>query len=679
MEIRTSSFSAVFDTEKNNFTSLCNLATGDEYIKSAPRFPIISVFVWEDGARKELWPEKGAVRRIQEGLVVEYPAFGGRSVRAMLELKADGDRLTVSGQLENGGDADIIEVLLPRLTGIVLGPSHADDVLLYPHHAGERSKNPVRRYRQMADGEWGRHWRAASMPVEDYYRREINYCGLASMSWMYYHDAENGLYIGSHDGRFPVTGVIAETSGDESKPWMGFAFRKHERIRPGAHWNTGIYCVTVSCRDWHYGAEIYREYIDPLLEIQPEPAFLQDEAALHQCYNFKHSGKITRRFADIPAVYEKGAEWGVRHMFMASWNRTGFDSSYPEYYPDMELGSAMAFRRGISYVREKGGFSTLYINARIFDVTSDFHASVGEQMAIRTPEGRMIEEVYGPARFTVNCPDDELWQNYLIDTADFAAMAYGCKGIYLDQLASAEPYACYNEAHSHGPCTGGFNRGYLRILRTLLERLRARDPEAYLMTENCGDIYSAYCWGSLTWNGDTFDEFFNLFKYTFPEYVQVNMVDPRGWVGDPEELRAWFYKDMQRAVLLGSILWLGITDHLERHPAEYRNYARRALAFRSRLQPLFKMGVYADDIFVQDVSEGCDASCWRLEDGRVLLLVGNHALRSGAQAVFRLPGRVAVAEAHDTDWNSVEARVDGSTVTLQLEGERLFCAVVALV
>lgn len=77
MEIRTSSFSAVFDTEKNNFTSLCNLATGDEYIKSAPRFPIISVFVWEDGVRKELWPEKGAVRRIQEGLVVEYPAFGG--------------------------------------------------------------------------------------------------------------------------------------------------------------------------------------------------------------------------------------------------------------------------------------------------------------------------------------------------------------------------------------------------------------------------------------------------------------------------------------------------------------------------------------------------------------------------------------------------------------------------
>ena len=97
----------------------------------------------------ELWPEKGAVRRIQEGLVVEYPAFGGRSVRAMLELKADGDRLTVSGQLENGGDADIIEVLLPRLTGIVLGPSHADDVLLY-----RRAQQKPRATLQ-ADGGWG--------------------------------------------------------------------------------------------------------------------------------------------------------------------------------------------------------------------------------------------------------------------------------------------------------------------------------------------------------------------------------------------------------------------------------------------------------------------------------------------------------------------------------------------
>ena len=44
--------------------------------------------------------------------------------------------------------------------------------------------------------------------------------------------------------------------------------------------------------------------------------------------------------------------------------------------------------------------------------------------------------------------------------------AYGCDGIYLDQLASAEPFACYCEAHSHDDI-GEFNNGYVYVLREL--------------------------------------------------------------------------------------------------------------------------------------------------------------------------------------------------------------------
>ena len=69
----------------------------------------------------------------------------------------------------------------------------------------------------------------------------------------------------------------------------------------------------------------------------------------------------------------------------------------------MELGSAMEFRRGLEYVREHGGFSTLYINARIFDVKSDFHKTVGEKMAVRNEKGEPYRETYGPEHFTVNC------------------------------------------------------------------------------------------------------------------------------------------------------------------------------------------------------------------------------------------------------------------------------------
>ena len=49
----------------------------------------------------------------------------------------------------------------------------------------------------------------------------------------------------------------------------------------------------------------------------------------------------------------------------------------------------------------------------------------------------------------MNCPSDTLWRDYLLDTVEFCVKAYGCDGIYLDQLASAEPFACYCAEHSH--------------------------------------------------------------------------------------------------------------------------------------------------------------------------------------------------------------------------------------
>ena len=72
-------------------------------------------------------------------------------------------------------------------------------------------------------------------------------------------------------------------------------------------------------------------------------------------------------------MWEEGNKRGINHMFIASWNRTGFDSFYPEYYPDMELGTALDFRRGMDYLNARGGFATLYVNARLSDMSSDFH------------------------------------------------------------------------------------------------------------------------------------------------------------------------------------------------------------------------------------------------------------------------------------------------------------------
>ena len=677
MKLETEKLAAVFDAKTCNFTSIKNLVSGDEYIKQRPQFPLVSILMRDGQTKTELEPDQVCVNEGGDGgLTVRIDGFGGRAIQAVIALSARDDRIVISAQIENNSENDLVEFLLPRISGIVLGSTHTDDTIIYPHHAGERTVNPVKSYGDHGDKDWSSFSRAASKKMDGWFRREINYCGLASMTWMYLYDAENGLYVGSHDGSFPLTGVIAEVSGDETLPWAGFAFRKHTRLTPGNTWQSGGYVLAVSCSDWHYGSEIYREYINKYIARFPVPDFLKDEYALNQCYNFKRNGGIEHTFKDIPDMFHAGMEWGVRHMFIASWNRTGFDSNYPEYYPDMELGTGMEFARGLEYVRENGGFSTLYINARIFEKSSCFHQTLGEKMAIRNLDGTTINETYGPVHFTVNCPSDDLWKNTLIDTAEFAMRAYGCDGIYLDQLASAEPFPCYSEAHSHADI-GDFNRGYLDIMKRILCRMETWTDRPYLMTENCGDIYSALAWGSLTWNGGDYDEHYNVFKYTFPEFTQVNMVNPRGWLKDSPEKIAWFYKDMQRAILLGSVLWLGITSRLK-PDTPYHAYARQALAFRGKIHPFIKQARYLDDAYILKVSDGCDASCWQLDDGRVMVLAGNHALLDHAGVTLAFPGKVVSAQCRNTRWEDAEIRSQGGKATVPLDGERLFCAIISL-
>ena len=50
-------------------------------------------------------------------------------------------------------------------------------------------------------------------------------------------------------------------------------------------------------------------------------------------------------------------------------------------------------------------------------------------------------------------------------------------------------------------------------------------------------------------------------RYTFPEFVQVNMCNERTWEKNAAKREQLFYDDIQRCVLMGNILWIGITSH----------------------------------------------------------------------------------------------------------------------
>lgn len=540
----------------------------------------------------------------------------------------------------NTDDLSVVEALFPMVRGIQLGPDPSREVLVFPHHAGEKIVNPAA---TMASDRYMGFWRAGTVRgANGVFHREINYCGLASMAWMDLYTSPSpgkafGLYIASHDPSFVLTGVRSETGGPDA-PWCGLGFRKYVPVGPGERWESAPFVVEVHDGDWHFGAHRYREWIRGHIDLPIVPEDLAMESCVCPRYDFKNGQMVHHRYCEIPKMYEQARAEGISHFFISAWNRQGFDTDYPEFVPDMELGSAWELAQGCSYVRSRGGFSTFYINVRLFDLESDFFPTLGRAWSIKNHDGSMFRETYGPRSFAVICPDCGQWRQWVTDTAGWMVKAFGARGIYLDQLGSAEPFPCYDTGHGHVH-HGLYNQGYLKLIREVHGRLLELDPSSFLMIENCGDVYSQYVYANLTWNGAFYDEFFNIYKYTFPEFIQVNMVNPRR-IADKAERSAWFHKDTARAFVLGSVFWAELGDRFGDDDGDLLDYFRAALRLRKQAAPYIARGIYQDDLGLEFEGGGDDdcspaarpavaASRWLLPDSGVLTMISNPQELSG--------------------------------------------------
>jgi hypothetical protein len=599
-------FGISFSYKDGRITGLLNKKTGDDYIKKkevGSATPFAFFYLDHHCRKRRLAPgELSRSELTEDGRCItlsfqsllneegrEYPVQVEMTVSSFIDNPESIWSLSIVNHAEN---MEIVEVLFPCISGVWIGATHQDDYLVYPHHAGEKTLNPAEVY---ASERYLQFDRAGSQRKGAFYAREINYCGLASMMWMdYYDETGGGLYLASYDDDYLLTGVRVEAGGPDN-PWIGFSFRKYLPVKPGTAWTSKSYSVGIHTGDWHWGADKYRAWFT---KGRTYPQFAKDlltEAAICPRYDFRRNEGIFHKFNEIPAMYDEASADGINHFLIAGWNRQGFDSNYPEYFPDMELGSPLDLARGVEYINAHGGKVTFYVNARIFDIHSDYFPTLGMEWALKDEQGKWIKETYGPPSFAVMCPKEQAWQQRIVDYATILVKWYGAKGIYLDQLGSATPYPCYDRAHNHDH-HGLFNQGYLEMIRGIL---KAADPKRppFLIIENCGDIYGQYIYANLTWNGVFYDEFFNLYKYTFPHYTQINMVNPRR-IPERQLRHQWFYRDLERAMLLGSILWVELGERFGPEDDCLRDYLRDVIKMRQACAVYFAHCTFRDDLEV---------------------------------------------------------------------------------
>jgi hypothetical protein len=209
-----------------------------------------------------------------------------------------------------------------------------------------------------------------------------------------------------------------------------------------------------------------------------------------------------------------------------------------------------------------------------------------------------------------------------VDTVNYLTHEIGADSMYLDQLAMAGSLKCYNPAHhEHAGNPAAWNQGYEK----LLDSLRANyDPEGMaLIYEGCNDIFGPGASGQLitTLGGPLLGRFPEMYKYTFPEQILVDMMNPRRNTGmRPEHVARRSTEFLHHAFVIGAYLWCYDLewDNTWRRDPEQHLRLRKIVELRKTWLENYGHGRFTDTVGIVSAPENAFVKRFAI-DGGVLL------------------------------------------------------------
>lgn len=254
--------------------------------------------------------------------------------------------------------------------------------------------------------------------------------------------------------------------------------------------------------DWYDAALIYRDWAEKeaefLASARKEPEWFVK--APH--WWLVHIGGDTS-FADdiIEATKTLGTASPV-HLYL--WHNAPFDNDYPHYFPVREVA-----KEGMKKLKAAGVKVMPYINGRLWDTrdkkAEDFQfTSVAKPNATKDRHGVCFTETYSSKEedgskvcLSIMCPSTALWQEKMAYTVGRLINDEGFDGVYMDQIAAAQPYACCDRTHPH---VAGGGQWWCRSYRALLDRVYRGLPEDAMLTTECtADPFISHMGGYLSW------------------------------------------------------------------------------------------------------------------------------------------------------------------------------------
>ncbi len=542
-------------------------------------------------------------------------------------------------EISNHEKREIERVLFPCINGMWLSDSWETNQLVLPHNAGLKVKNPVHalstpppaiewkwqeyKYFYNLGGPYGQK------DARNSHVLEYRYSGSCSMLYTdLFDEKENmGVYMTCRNQNFLLKGIHAETFGD-LKPGIGLSILHFPCIQTGKTWKSETCIVALHEGDWHFAADDYRTYRNSLPTQNTSvfhPKWFEQSPGLVAHYDFQYQGGgIVHRFSDIERLYDEAKAMGMHHLLLSGWHIDGFDNGFPMYRPNPNLGTEEELKTAIQHVKAQGGHIAFYINSRLCNTKYEEKKELMDQSTIMLQNKQLKIEQYGAfdCTFACLCNQTKAWQEELTHTVDYLTNVIGADSMYLDQLAMASGELCYHPAHKeHQNNPAGWNQGYQKILQNMREN--ATDEGVAMLYEGVSDIHGAGVSGQLISSMFSHYEggYPELYKYTFPEQILVDMMNPRRHSAmRAEHLARKSTFLLHKAFVIGSYLWVYDLemDNTFRRDKEQLVRLQQVCALRTTWLLTYGQGTFKDTYFIHDNPNSLLVKSFEIQEGLLL-------------------------------------------------------------
>ena len=420
--------------------------------------------------------------------------------------------------------------------------------------------------------------------------------GWTCMQYMAAYDAagKTGLYVGMHDPFGSTKDIFAQGLPDKHAVAFRFEHPVPDMGKPGVDFELPGQARWQLLRgDWFDAATIYRAWVSRDAKWWPKlgPNGRMDTPEwMRQLPTWVQTGGPAS--GCVPRVKAFAEELGVPVGFhWYNWHQIPFDNDYPHYFPPKD-----GFAKGVAELKQAGVYAMPYINGRLWD-TRDKEAEDWEFTRVALPaatkdeKGNPYTESYGSkevdgssVKLAAMCPSTSIWQSRVSDIVLRLFNEYDVSGVYIDQIAAAQPRLCFDASHAH-PLGGGhwWTEGYWKML----DSIRAAKPSNCMLTTECNaEPYIKWLDGYLTWHWQE-QNMVPAFSAVYGGTIQMF---GRAYRGGPSQDLANRMKAGQQLVFGEQIGWFG--PEILKRP-DCGQFLRDCIELRWKLKKYFYAGQMA--------------------------------------------------------------------------------------